>query len=172
MTISIKKALISVAFTVLISTPAFANQGAHKSMTSGDCRNGAMGNSTNDNRSMAIGFATGRKGTSNSPRPHCRIPIDIQRQAIQFATGQHGMSVKTGTGPCAGMEGVGTVTAINNGVVTLQHKAMPAMNWPEMTMAFKASDPMLLNEMAVGDTVGFRLKAAEDHYVIDRISKQ
>lgn len=172
MTISLKKTLISVVFTALISTPAFANQTVDVSMTGVPCRDGAMGYSANDSKSMAIGFATGRKGTSTAPRAHCRIPIDTQRQAIQFATGQHGMSMKSGTGPCAGMEGVGTVTSLNGAAVTLQHKAMPAMDWPDMTMAFDASDPTLLSGLAIGDKVSFRLKAAGDHYVIDKIAKQ
>lgn len=172
MTISIKKTLISVVFTTLISTPAFANQSVNVSMKGMPCQNGAIAGSADDSKSMAIGFATGRKGTSTAARAHCRIPIDIQRQAIQFATGQHGMSMKAGTGPCAGMEGVGTVMSMNSGNITLLHKAMPAMDWPDMTMAFDASDPKLLSGLTVGDKVSFRLKVAGDHYVIDKIAKQ
>ena len=43
MTISLKKTLISVVFTALISTPAFANQTVDVSMTGVPCRDGAMG---------------------------------------------------------------------------------------------------------------------------------
>lgn len=51
-----------------------------------------------------------------------------------------------------------TVTAIDpaSGKITLEHDAIPAVEWPAMTMGFK-SKPELLEDIAVGDKVEFDL---------------
>lgn len=50
----------------------------------------------------------------------------------------------------------GTVIAIDKaaGKITLDHAAIPALNWPAMTMAF-AAKPTILESVAVGDKVAF-----------------
>lgn len=52
----------------------------------------------------------------------------------------------------------GKVTAVDTaaGTITIDHSAIPAVNWPAMTMTFKA-DPKLLAGVAVGDKVAFDL---------------
>ncbi len=59
-------------------------------------------------------------------------------------------STKTGTG-------VGTITAIDKtaGTITIQHEAIPAVDWPAMTMAFKANPASLLDTAQVGQKVTF-----------------
>ena len=50
----------------------------------------------------------------------------------------------------------GTVTAIDKkaGKITLDHQAIPEVNWPAMTMTFTAK-PGVLDRLAVGDKVAF-----------------
>jgi Cu/Ag efflux protein CusF len=59
-------------------------------------------------------------------------------------------AAKTGTG-------VGTVTAVDKaaGTITIQHEAIPAVDWPAMTMAFKANPSSLLDKAKVGQKVTF-----------------
>ncbi len=54
--------------------------------------------------------------------------------------------------------GTGTVTSVDPaaGSVTLDHHAIPEINWPEMVMTFKA-DPALLAGVKPGDKVSFEL---------------
>lgn len=74
--------------------------------------------------------------------------------------------------PCAAHEGVGVVTAIRAEEVTLRHEPIASLNWPAMSMRFRAQSPALLEGLAVGDQVRFRLQTAGDGYVIDQIVKQ
>jgi len=51
-------------------------------------------------------------------------------------------------------------------ILTLDHEAIPAINWPAMKMGFKVADPSLLNGLTVGDKVDFELKADGEIYTI------
>jgi Cu/Ag efflux protein CusF len=55
--------------------------------------------------------------------------------------------------------GQGTVTAIDKaaGTITLAHGPLPEVQWPAMTMAFKAA-PAITDTARVGDKVDFELK--------------
>ena len=54
--------------------------------------------------------------------------------------------------------GAGVITAVDPaaGTVTINHEPIPAVNWPAMTMSFKAGPPVI-REAAVGDRVQFDL---------------
>lgn len=54
----------------------------------------------------------------------------------------------------------GTIKAVNmqKGTITIAHGAVPALQWPPMTMGFKAT-PEQLGEVKVGDQVEFEFKA-------------
>jgi Cu(I)/Ag(I) efflux system protein CusF len=56
-------------------------------------------------------------------------------------------------------KGTGVIKAINpsDGTLTIQHGPIPAVGWPAMTMAFKAS-PAVLTGLKVGQTVDFDAK--------------
>ena len=75
-----------------------------------------------------------------------------------LAQAPHDMS-KMPTAPAAGPQGTGVVRKLDPkaGSVTLQHGPIAALNWPAMTMAFKA-DPALLTDLKVGQQVIFTLK--------------
>lgn len=65
-------------------------------------------------------------------------------------------------------QAVGVITAIDTkeNILTLDHEAIPAINWPAMKMGFKVADPSLLNGLTVGDKVDFELKAEGENYII------
>ncbi len=75
------------------------------------------------------------------------------------------------TGP---ISSVGKITAIDAaaGTVTLDHQAIPAVQWDAMTMAFTAADPTMLKDLKVGDAVTFELKSAAEKTVVIKIQKQ
>lgn len=66
-----------------------------------------------------------------------------------------------------------TVTAVDAkaGKVTLDHGAMPAANWPAMTMEFDAP-PELLTDIAVGDKVAFDVSIKDGGGEVTAIAKQ
>jgi Cu/Ag efflux protein CusF len=67
----------------------------------------------------------------------------------------------------------GTVTAIDKaaGKITLDHKAIPEVKWPAMTMAFDAK-PALLDGVAVGDKVAFDVTIKGNAGEVTAIRKQ
>ena len=69
--------------------------------------------------------------------------------------------------------GEGTVTAINAeaGTITIDHGAIEAVDWPAMTMAFKAQ-PELIDSVKVGDKVAFDLALKDGSGEVTAIRKQ
>ena len=68
-------------------------------------------------------------------------------------------------------KGTGTVTAVGANSVTIDHAPIPEVNWPAMTMAFKAS-PDLARQVKVGDKVAFDLKLQNGAGEITAIRRQ
>lgn len=70
-------------------------------------------------------------------------------------------------------KGTGTVTAIDvaSGKLTLEHDAIPAVEWPAMTMGFTAK-PELLKDIAVGDKVDFDLMVSGSAGEVTSIRKR
>ena len=70
-----------------------------------------------------------------------------------------GMAMDTDAGAKTG-SGVGVITAIDKaaGTLTIKHDAIPAVDWPAMTMAFKATPPALLDGLKVGEKIKFDVK--------------
>ena len=67
----------------------------------------------------------------------------------------------------------GTVTAIDAdaGTITVDHGAVPEIEWPAMTMGFEA-DEQLRQDVAVGDTISFDFTTGEGGNTITSITKQ
>ncbi len=82
--------------------------------------------------------------------------------AMPGAMGEHRMASSTAT-----------VTAVDAkaGKVTLDHGAMPAANWPAMTMEFDAT-PELLTDIAVGDKVAFDVSIKDGGGEVTAIAKR
>jgi len=69
-------------------------------------------------------------------------------------------------------KGTGKVEAIGNGEVTLSHEPIPSLQWPAMTMGFKAAPDVLPKDLKVGDAVSFEVRPrADGGYEIARMSK-
>lgn len=73
----------------------------------------------------------------------------------------------------ATVSATGTVEAVDvgAGTVTLAHGAIDVLQWPAMTMAFKAPN-VDLAALRKGDHVAFELVAQKDGYAITKITKQ
>ncbi|MCC6206585.1 MAG: copper-binding protein [Gammaproteobacteria bacterium] len=58
--------------------------------------------------------------------------------------------------------GIGVIKNINvkEGKITLAHQPIKELNWPAMTMAFKVTDPKLLEGLTVGKEVTFDLRSS------------
>lgn len=73
----------------------------------------------------------------------------------------------------AAIEGVGVVTAVDPvaGTISLDHEAIAVINWPAMTMQFRAENPAILEGVAVGDRVSFELKSGTETSVITALRR-
>ena len=71
------------------------------------------------------------------------------------------------------VKSTGTVTAVDpaSGKITLEHGAIPAVEWPAMTMGF-AAKPELIKGIAVGDKVDFDLTVTGTAGEVTKIAKQ
>lgn len=69
--------------------------------------------------------------------------------------------------------GEGTVTAIDAeaGTITIDHGAIPAVEWPAMAMAFAADAPSR-QKVAVGDKVTFEFRKTDTGGEITSIAKR
>mgnify|MGYP000536547001 FL=1 len=67
----------------------------------------------------------------------------------------------------------GTVTAIDAeaGTITVDHGAVPEIEWPAMTMGFEA-DEQLRQDVAVGDAISFEFTTGEGGNTITSITKK
>jgi Cu(I)/Ag(I) efflux system periplasmic protein CusF len=64
----------------------------------------------------------------------------------------------------------GKVTKVDpaQGSVTIAHGPVPSMNWPSMTMAFKAKNKSMLNNVKPGDEVQFSfVQSGKDHTITE-----
>jgi Cu(I)/Ag(I) efflux system protein CusF len=80
----------------------------------------------------------------------------------QPSGGMKGMSGMEGMGQTTTMttaQGAGVVKGVDpkGGTVTIQHGPIAALNWPAMTMTFKANPASLLKDISVGQSVKFKL---------------
>ena len=65
----------------------------------------------------------------------------------------------------------GTVKAVDavKGTVTIDHEAINSINWPAMTMAFKAADKTMLKDLRPGAKVDFILVQSGKDYTLTQI---
>lgn len=67
----------------------------------------------------------------------------------------------------------GTVSAVNPAQhkVTLDHAAIPAINWPAMKMEFAAAPSVDLSKVKAGDKVKFTLSGSNNMYTVQSIER-
>ena len=64
----------------------------------------------------------------------------------------------------------GVVVEVEADSVTLQHEAVPALKWPEMTMPFKLADRSLAKDLKKGQVVQFTFSKQGDDHVLTQIA--
>ena len=86
--------------------------------------------------------------------------------------GMEGMEMKQESRQMAVADAEGTIKAIDPAkhTVTLAHGAVPAVQWPPMTMAFSVSDDQLAG-LKVGDRVSFTFRVEGGKGTIVSIKK-
>jgi Cu/Ag efflux protein CusF len=57
------------------------------------------------------------------------------------------------------------------GKITIRHGEIPNINMGPMTMVFSVKSPELLDKVAAGDTVKFRVEEVKGDYVVTTIEK-
>ena len=62
--------------------------------------------------------------------------------------------------------GVIDVVDRNGKKLTITHEAIPALNWPAMTMRFGLEDPVLLEDVRPGDKVRFDFREKGGEYSV------
>lgn len=63
----------------------------------------------------------------------------------------------------------GTVTKVDKEKVTIKHGPVPSLNWPGMTMAFKAQDKKVLDKVKVGEKLEFSFVKSGNDYIITQV---
>jgi len=93
-----------------------------------------------------------------------------------FGHGGHGDAKKPAAGSAASAQlhrGKGTVAGVDakGGTIEIEHGPIASLQWPAMTMEFKAKEPSMLARLKPGQAVEFDLsQGAPGEFVIERIS--
>lgn len=72
------------------------------------------------------------------------------------------------------LAGRGKVTAIDAGAgtITIDHEGIPEVKWEASSQAFTTTNPMILENLKVGDAVAFELKSVAEPTIITQIATQ
>lgn len=68
-------------------------------------------------------------------------------------------------------EAAGEVTARSTGSITIAHGPVAELAWPAMTMELEASDPAMVDAIAVGDRINFGFRDSETGYVLTSLAR-
>ncbi|TPW07608.1 MAG: hypothetical protein FD124_1055, partial [Alphaproteobacteria bacterium] len=69
-------------------------------------------------------------------------------------------------------EGMVKAVDLAAGTITLDHEPIAAIQWPAMTMQFKAENADMLKDVRAGDHVAFELKSGTDSQTLTMLEKQ
>lgn len=85
----------------------------------------------------------------------------------------HDMSAMDAVDGAKTASAVGTVTAIDAeaGTITVDHEPVAELGWPQMVMAFDASEEVR-GDISVGDAIKFTVEATDEGNTITAITKQ
>ena len=85
----------------------------------------------------------------------------------------HDMSAMSESGTAKTADAIGTVTAIDAdaGTITVDHEPIAELGWPQMVMAFDASEDVR-GDIAAGDAIEFTVEATENGNTITAMTKQ
>ena len=101
------------------------------------------------------------------------LPVLSQMKEGMDMKGMEGkdMPMTRGEAKAQTHKGTGTVKAIDadKGTLTLAHGPIQSMNWPAMTMTFKAKDTALLEKAKPGANVEFTFVQSGKDFVVTEI---
>ena len=94
--------------------------------------------------------------------------MDMKDRDMKMDKGHEGMAKK---GSAKTHHATGTVKSVDHakGTVTVDHEAVSTMNWPAMTMTFKAKDKKLLEKVKPGEKVDFEFIQQGKDYVVTAV---
>ncbi len=96
---------------------------------------------------------------------------DESEQMEDMSAEGHDMSMMETETATKMATGLGVVTAIDSesGTITIDHEPVPALEWPEMVMAFEANE-QIRREVAVGDEISFEFNSGSEGNVITSVA--
>ena len=108
---------------------------------------------------VALAACSPKASSVNAPASSASDMTPSAMSDMSPMANMSGMAMDTDAGAKTG-SGVGEITAIDKtaGTLTIKHDAIPAVDWPAMTMAFKATPPALLDGLKVGEKIKFDVK--------------
>ena len=86
--------------------------------------------------------------------------------------GEGGASAPSQAKPQGQYQTTGRIETIAAAGVTLAHQAVPALDWPAMTMTFALSDPAMLRGFKRGDSVRFSFDQTQEGAVLRTIARE
>jgi len=102
----------------------------------------------------------------------------LTARAVSPAASPSAPSVQTPAAPAPAKPAVvvehsvaGVVSKVEPGMVTLSHEAVPALQWPPMTMPFPLATPDLAKGLRPGDKVRFKFRQQGGENLITAIEK-
>lgn len=86
---------------------------------------------------------------------------------------EHDISAISGSGTAKTADAVGVVTAIDAeaGTITVDHEPVTELGWPQMVMAFNASEEVR-DDVAIGEKIDFTIEATDEGNTITAMTKQ
>ena len=115
------------------------------------------------------GMQMGQNGSNMKMMMNC---MQVSK-GMQNSSGMQGMPMGKDK-PCTNQtaDGTGVVETIDTakGTITIKHQAIASIQWPAMTMTFKAGPPSLLQSVKVGEKVNFTLHPAGMHSTVTAIT--
>jgi Cu(I)/Ag(I) efflux system membrane fusion protein len=69
-------------------------------------------------------------------------------------------------------EAVGRIVAFDGQTITLDHEAVPALQWPAMEMDFTLARPGLVQGLKPGDTVRFSFREAQQGHEVVALRRE
>ena len=61
---------------------------------------------------------------------------------------------------------------VDAGTITIQHGAIDSLGMPAMTMVYRAAHPGLLDQVRVGEAIGFQVERIDGAFVVTRLQAQ
>ena len=119
---------------------------------------------------LALPFALAACNNAND----AEMPMDNEDMAMAREempmNGENMPMIQSGAVRGASAEGKVTAIDADAGTITIKHGPVPAMEWPAMTMAFDAPQP-IRDQVAVGDTVTFEFETSGKGNQITSVNK-